>query len=118
MSLFSSGDQTVIVVYILVAVMHLISGLSLRDCGQLLVSLQFLINLMVEDFHTSESQGKFLADSVPLDARTVINKLALKPSCHSFVCCPKCSACYPNNGPDSYPELCTSKHPLTHQICG
>ncbi|KAN0127821.1 hypothetical protein V8E53_014377 [Lactarius tabidus] len=62
MPLLSSDIQpVVIVVYILVAVMHIVSGLSLRDCGQLLFTLKLLINLMVEDFHTADGQGKFLA---------------------------------------------------------
>ncbi|KAH9009574.1 hypothetical protein EDB84DRAFT_1446219 [Lactarius hengduanensis] len=89
MSPLSSDVQPVVVVaYILVAVMHIVSGLSLRDCGQLLFTIQFLINLMVEDFHTTNSQGKYLAKSVPSDACTVIWRLALQPSYRVFVCCP------------------------------
>ena len=116
MPLFSSDVQpVVVVVYILVAVMHIVSGLSLRDCGQLLFTLKLIINLMVEDFRVTDSQGKFLAKSVPLDARTVISRLALQPSHRVFVCCPKCSACYPDDGTDSYPELCSSKDPQTQR---
>ena len=118
MPLFSSDVQpVVVVVYILVAVMHIVSGLSLRDCGQLLFTLKLIINLMVEDFRVTDSQGKFLAKSVPLDARTVISRLALQPSHRVFVCCPKCSACYPDDGTDSYPELCSSKDPQTQRTC-
>ena len=118
MPLVSSDVQPVIVVvYVLVAVMHIVSGLSLRDCGQLLFSLKLLISLMVEDFRTTDGQGKFLEKSVPSDARTVIRRLALQPSCRVFVCCPKCSSCYPDDGPDSYPEFCSSKDPLTQQTC-
>ncbi|KAH9168592.1 hypothetical protein EDB89DRAFT_1909173, partial [Lactarius sanguifluus] len=40
------------------------SGLSLRDCSQLLFTIQFLINLMVEDFRVTDSQGKYLAKSM------------------------------------------------------
>ncbi len=119
MPLFSSDLQpVVVVVYILVAVMHIVSGLSLRDCGQLLFTLQLLINVMVEDFRATDSQGKYLAKSVPSDARTVIRRLALQPSYRVFVCCPKCSACYPDDGPDSYPELCLSKRLPSQPICG
>ncbi len=51
MPLFSSDLQPiVVVVYILVAVIHIVSGLSLRDCSQLLFTLQLLINVMVETF--------------------------------------------------------------------
>ena len=114
MLLVSSNIQPVIiVVYVLVAVMHIVSGLSLRDCGQLLFSLKLLISLMVEDFRTTDGQGKFLEKSVPSDACTIIHRLALQPSCRVFVCCPKCSSCYPDDGPDSYPEFCLSKDPLT-----
>ncbi|KAN0128845.1 hypothetical protein V8E53_013343 [Lactarius tabidus] len=60
MPLLSSDIQPiVIVVYILVAVMHIVSGLSLRDCGQLLLTLKLLINLMVEDFHTADGQDSY-----------------------------------------------------------
>ncbi len=117
--LFSSdAEPVIIIVYILIAVMHTVSGLSLRDCGHLLFSLRFLINVMVEDFHATEGRGKYFARSIPLDARTVISRLALKPSYKTFVCCPKCSTCYPDNGQDSYPELCSSTHPQTEAICG
>jgi hypothetical protein len=119
MPLISSDIQpVVVVVYILVAVMHVVSGLSLRDCGQLLFTLKLLINLMVEDFSAADGQGKFLAKSVPSDACTVIRRLSLQPSSRVFVCCPKCSSCYPDDGPDSYPELCTSKDPFTQRTCG
>jgi hypothetical protein len=99
--------------------MHIVSGLSLRDCTQLLFSLRFLINLMVEDCNVADSlQGKYLEKSIPLDARTVVNRLALKPSYTAFVSCPKCSSCYLDKGPGSYPSHCSSKHLLTQQICG
>jgi hypothetical protein len=118
MPLLSSDIQPVVVlVYILVAVMHIVSGLSLRDCGQLLFTMKLLINLMVEDFCTANGQGKFLAKSVPSDACTVIRRLSLQPSSKVFVCCPKCSYCYPDDGSDSYPELCLSKDPLTQRTC-
>ena len=108
-----------LVVYILVTVMHIESGLSLRACDQLLFSLRFLIDLMVEDYSdAAKSQGKLIAKSVPMDARTVVRRLALKPSHKAFVCCPKCSTCYPDNGLDSCPEFCTSKPLSTQQICG
>ncbi len=81
MLLFSSDLQpVVVVVYIIVAVMHIVSSLSLRDCGQLLFTLQLLINVMVEDFCATDSQGKYLAKSVPSDACTVIHRLALQSS--------------------------------------
>jgi len=98
--------------------MHIVSGLSLRDCDQLLFSLHFLIDLMVEDHHTAKSQGKLIAKSVPMDARTVVQRLALKPLYKAFVCCPECSTCYPDDGLDPCPELCTSKLLSTQQICG
>jgi hypothetical protein len=113
----SDAEPAIVVTYILVAVMHTISGLSLRDCGQLLFLLRFLISIMVEDFRATGGQGEYLARSIPLDARTVISRLALKPSYKTFVCCPKCSTCYPNNGQDSYPEFCSSTHPLKQGIC-
>ena len=72
---------------------------------------------MVEDFRATEGRGKYIARSIPLDARTVINRLALKPSYKTFVSCPKCSTCYPDIGQDSYPELCSSIHPSTQAIC-
>jgi len=117
--LFASDHEPVItLVYILVAAMHIVSGLPLRSCGQLLVSLRFLFDLMIEDFDASKSQGKYLTKSVPLDARTVLKRLALNPRSKIFVSCPECRTCYLDNGPDSYPELCISKHPVTQVVCG
>jgi hypothetical protein len=117
--LLSSDIQpATLVVYILVTVMHVVSGLSLRDCDQLLFSLRFLIDLMVDDYHTTKSQGKLVVKSVPMDARTVVQRLALKPSYKVFICCPECSTCYPDNGLHPCPELCTSRRLSTQQICG
>jgi hypothetical protein len=116
--LTSDPNPAIIVTYIIVAVMHTVSGLSIRDCSQLLTSLRLLISIMAEDFCGTKGQAKYLAKSVPLDARTVISKLALKPSYKTFVCCPKCSTCYSDNGQDSYPELCSSIYPPSQEICG
>jgi hypothetical protein len=110
---------TILVVYILVAVMHIISGLSLRDCNQLLFTQRFLIDLMIEKFCAAKGRDKYLAKFVPKDARTVVHRLALKPSYKTFICCPECSACYlDDDRPDSYPELCSSKHGSSQKICG
>ena len=98
--------------------MHIVSGLSLRACDQLLLSLRFLIKLMIEDFDASKGRGKLLAKSVPMDARTVLHRLALDPRYKTFICCPECSTCYPDDGPGSYPEFCSSKHASTQQTCG
>jgi len=117
--LTSNIPPTTLVVYILVAVMHIESGLSLRGCDQLLFSLHFLIDLLVEDYNdTAKSQGKLIMKSVPMDVCTVVQRLALKPLHKAFICCPKCSTCYPNNELDSCPELCTSKPLSTQQLCG
>jgi hypothetical protein len=108
----------ILVVYILVAAMHIVSGLPLRACDQLLSSLRLLIKLMVEDFAASKGRGTLLEKSVPMDARTVLSRLALEPFYKAFVCCPDCSTCYPDNGPGSYPEFCSSEHAFTQQTCG
>ena len=109
----------ILVAYILVAAMHVVSGLSLRACNQLLFSLRLLINLMLKDFDASEGRGTVLAKSVPMDACTILRWLALEPRYKTFICCPECSACYPDNSPNSYPELCSSSRPtLTPQTCG
>lgn len=108
----------IFVVYILVAAMHIVSGLSLRACNQLLFSLRLLINFMIEDFDASKGRGKLLAKAVPLDTRTILQRLALEPFYKTFICCPQCSTCYPDSGPDSYPEFCSSKRALTQQTCG
>ncbi len=112
----------ILVAYILVAAMHIVSGLSLRACDQLLSSLRLLIKLMVEDFDTSQGRGKLLEKSIPMDARTVLHRLALEPFYKAFVCCPECSTCYPDNGTGSYPEFCSSNRASTRastqQTCG
>jgi hypothetical protein len=109
----------ILVIYVLVAVMHIVSGLSLRDCDQLLFAQRFLIEMMIEKFCTDKGQAKYLAKSIPKDVRTIVHRLALKPSYKTFICCPKCSACYlDDNGPNPYPELCPSKHGSSQNICG
>ena len=118
MPLSSDIHPVIFVVYILVAAMHIVSGLSLRACNQLLLSLRLVINLLIEDFGASEGWGKSLSKMVPMDARTILQRLALKPLYKAFVCCPGCSTCYPDNGPGSYPEFCSSKHTPTQQTCG
>ena len=120
MPLLSPTHPVIIVVYIITATMHLVSGLSQRACDELLFSLHLLINLMVEDFDASKGKGqsKLLAKTVPKDTRTVLQKLALKPFYKTFVSCPECATCYPNNGSGSYPEFCSSKRALTQQTCG
>ena len=50
MPLFFPNVQPIVVVYLIVAVMHKVLGLSPRDCSQLLFAMKLLINLMVEDF--------------------------------------------------------------------
>jgi hypothetical protein len=78
MPLFAPDTPPVVlVVYILVAAMHIVSGLSLRDCDQLLFSLHFLIGLMVNNLDASKHQGKYLTKSIPMDAHTVVQRLAL-----------------------------------------
>ena len=110
---------TIMVVYILVAVMHIVSGLSLRDCDQLLSAQRFLIDLMAEKFRTAKGQGEYLTKSIPKDARTVMHRLALKPQYRTYICCPECSACYlDDDSTNPYPELCSSKHGSSQKICG
>ncbi|KAH8976698.1 hypothetical protein EDB86DRAFT_2839446, partial [Lactarius hatsudake] len=90
MPLFSSDVQPVVVVaHILVAVMHIASGLSLRDCAQLLFTIQLLISLMVEDFRATDGQGSLCSPlleslSAVQSARLVI--LTMDPT-HT----PKCA---------------------------
>jgi hypothetical protein len=102
----------IFMVYILVTAMHIASGLSLNDCNILLFSLRVLIDLLVGNFHTAEGQGKYLAESIPKDVRTVMRRLALNPSYKSFICCPECSSCFPDSGPDSL-GYCSWKHAST-----
>jgi hypothetical protein len=119
MPLVSPDTHPVILVaYILVAAMHIVSGLSLRACDQLLLSLCLLIKLMIEDFGPSKGRAELLAKSVPIDARTVLHRLALEPFYKTFVCCPECSTFYQDGGPGSYPEFCSSMRASTQQPCG
>jgi hypothetical protein len=111
-------QPTTLVVYILITVMHIVSRLLLRDYNQLLFSLCFLINLMVEDYHAVKSQGKLVMKLVPMDVCTVMWRLALKPSYKTFISYPECLTCYPDNGLDACPKLCISKPLSTQQICG
>ena len=111
-------DPAILVVYILVTVMHIVSGLSLRDCNLLLFSLRILIDILVGDSRAAGGHGiKYLTTSVPKDARTVVHRLALNPSYTSFICCPKCSSCYPDSGPDSLGYSSWKRAPTDSQTC-
>jgi hypothetical protein len=94
--------------------MHIVSGLSLKDCAQLLFSPRFVISLMVEDFNDADSRGKYLEKSIPMThARS--STLALKPSYTAFV---SCSTCYLDNGRSSYASHCSAKQLSTQESCG
>lgn len=94
--------------------MYIMSGLPMRDCTQLLCSLCCLF----ESFNGANIWGKYLKKSIPMDAHSVIHRLTLKPSYTAFVSCPKCSACYLNNGPGSYPSCALQNSPWSNKFYG
>jgi hypothetical protein len=60
-------------------------------------------------------QSHRLLHSIGIDSHQVIKVLRLTPNTCSYVCCPKCFACYLH---DSYPFACTHKKTPSSAECG
>ena len=106
-----SIEQPTLACYILMAILHLICGLSLDDCVFFLPSIELVLRLGFERVGCVESQLK-----LPRDPRTVLETLKLKPDVQSYICCPKCFALYPfGAGMSGY---CSFKETPADEPCG
>ena len=92
------------------AVLHLISGLSLDDCAFFLSSIDLMLRMWFRRAGLAGFQIK-----LPRDPRTLLEKLELKPDVQPFVCCPKCFALYPFY--TEIPDRCSFKETLATEQC-
>lgn len=94
--------------YILTAVLHLMCGLSLDDCGFLLPCINTIVCM------SSPSPTEYRLRGFPMDPRTALRVLKLEPNVQAFACCPKCFALYSDG---EVPDLCSFKETTTSNPC-
>jgi len=80
------------VCYLIVAVMHLICGVSLINCRFLLVGLRKMVSLSAP-FHPDPEYRKFQSD-IPRNVEAILTFLDLAPSTKAYICCPLCFCLY------------------------
>jgi hypothetical protein len=97
----------------MVAVLHLLCGLSLAHSSFVLGCLRMILHL---SSGTNTGFGSF-ADHLPKDTRTLLRDFDIEPSSIPFVCCPKCFSCYPIGPNDAYPERCPYRATDTSSVC-
>ena len=73
-----------------VLLMHLVFHLSRRATVVMLAGIRCMLS--------SQEVNRELADKLPSDPRSVINRFNLDPQCSSFIQCPACYALYPYSG--------------------
>lgn len=113
----SDMEPAAAVSILLVAVLHLLCGISIDRCSFVLVTIRSVLELTTT-FCTPSDRGlnpKVISSTVPTDVRTVINSLNLRPRKRSYVSCPKCFECYPV---DEFPDRCTRMETPASQPCG
>jgi hypothetical protein len=108
-------DPIIVAVYMIAAVMLIVSGVSESTCGFLLEGLSLVAELCLSQRGPLTDQSRRLLHSIGIDSRRVIKVLRLTPNARSYVCCPKCFTCYPH---DSYPFACTHKKTPSSAECG
>jgi hypothetical protein len=102
---------------LIVAVLHLLCGLSIDRCSFTLVALRSVLELATM-FCTPSDRNldpKVISSKIPSDVRTILNSLNLHPQKRSYVSCPKCFECYPV---DKFPDRCTRMETPSSQPCG
>ena len=102
----------------MVAIMLVISGLSENACGFLLKGTSLVAGLCLSQAGPLTPKSDRLLRSIGVDTRRVIKALRLAPNARSYVCCPKCFACYLQTSETSYPATCTFKKTPSSPECG
>ncbi|TFY58194.1 hypothetical protein EVJ58_g6565 [Rhodofomes roseus] len=107
--------------YLLVAVVHLLCGVSLSRCGWLLEALRELLSMSCELLSppgsTPDLNFERIISAIPADARTIVSDLSISPTTKPFVCCPSCFACYSFGEDNQYPDRCTAQL-SADDLCG
>ena len=111
-------NPTILAIYVMVAVMLVISGVSERACGFLLKGLSLVAELCLSQTGPLTDEARRLLRGIRTDSQRVIKALKLTPDARSYVCCPKCFACYLQTGDDLYPDKCIYKKTPSGTECG
>ena len=82
-------------------------GLSIKRCGFALDFLKTIVELSLSYFGPLDAGAEAIISDIHGDVRTVIDAMDVTPVTRSYVCCPKCFACYPLDGTNSYPDRCS-----------
>ena len=98
--------------------MLVISGISENACGFLLKGTSLVAGLCLSQAGSLTPKSERLLRSIGVDTRHVIKALRLTPNARSYVCCPKCYACYLQTSENSYPATCTFKKTPSSPECG
>ncbi len=92
--------------YVLMAILHLLSGVSYSACRFFITGFKLALCLAAGESGDSTSYQ----DELPNRVEDILNFLALEPKARSFVCCPKCFYIYDIESP--FPDKCTNvEHP-------
>jgi Transposase family tnp2 len=118
MSIYDEINPIILAIYVVVAIMLVISGVSENACGFLLTGFSLVTELCLSHTGPLTPQSTRLLRSIGVDSRRVIKALQLTPNAHSYVCCPKCFACYLHTSETSYPTACTFKKTPSSAECG
>ena len=111
-------NPIILAIYVMVAIMLVISGISENTCSFLLKGLSLVAELCLSQSGPLTMGSNNLLRSIGVDTRRVIKALQLTPNARSYVCCPKCFACYPQTSDTSYPAACTFKTTPSSVECG
>ena len=111
-------DPIILAIYVMVAIMLIISGVSESTCRFLLKGLSLIAKLCLSQTGSLMDQARRLLHGIGTDSWRVIRALKLTPDACSYMCCPKCFACYPQTSHDSYPDKCTYKKTPSSKECG
>ena len=106
-------NPTILAIYVMVAVMLVISGVSERACGFLLKGLSLVAKLCLSQTGLLIDEAQRLLPEIGTNLWHVIKTLKLTPNACSYVCCPKCFACYLQTSNDAYLDKCIYKKTLS-----
>ncbi len=109
---YLSVEPVTLATYLVVLIVYLIAGVSMRVSNFILSSTNHILKLR------GCPEGEEGSD-IPSDLRTVLNTIHLHQPTNAYVCCPKCFCTYAFDPKEpSYPEKCTFQCTPGSQVCG
>ena len=101
-------------VYLLLAVMHLISGVSIASSRFALAGMRTVVGIALRMGGTGEDDAKRVVADIPAQVTDILDRLNMAPDVRGYVCCAKCFACYDI---DDYPDRCTMQDSRNGPVC-